>query len=67
MARLICYGQRGEIRKRYREGLEEQLGAVGLVTVTLTAAKPVVSFGVLCMTINLRGLTTGTMKGNASH
>lgn len=32
MARAICYGQRGEIRKRYREGLEDQLGALGLVT-----------------------------------
>lgn len=30
--RAICYGQRGEIRKRYREGLEDQLGARGLVT-----------------------------------
>ncbi|EST82870.1 transposase, partial [Escherichia coli ECA-0157] len=28
----ICYGQRGEIRKRYREGQEDQLGALGLVT-----------------------------------
>ncbi|KZB74146.1 transposase [Yersinia pestis] len=27
-----CYGQRGEIRKRYREGQEDQLGALGLVT-----------------------------------
>lgn len=32
MARAICYGQRGEIRKRYREGQEDQLGAQGLVT-----------------------------------
>ncbi|ASQ15734.1 hypothetical protein BJM06_a00090 (plasmid) [Enterobacter cloacae] len=32
MARAICYGQRGEIRKRYREGQEEQPGALGLVT-----------------------------------
>ncbi|MBY0545484.1 MAG: Tn3 family transposase, partial [Gammaproteobacteria bacterium] len=28
----ICHGQRGEIRKRYREGQEDQLGALGLVT-----------------------------------
>lgn len=26
------FGQRGEIRKRYREGQEDQLGALGLVT-----------------------------------
>lgn len=32
VARAICYGQRGEIRKRYREGPEDQLGALGLVT-----------------------------------
>lgn len=32
MARTICYGQRGEIRKRYREGQGDQLGALGLVT-----------------------------------
>jgi TnpA family transposase len=31
-ARAICYGQRGEIRKRYREGQEDQLSALGLVT-----------------------------------
>ncbi len=32
VARMICHGQRGEIRKRYREGQEDQLGALGLVT-----------------------------------
>ena len=32
IARVICHGQRGEIKKRYREGQEEQLGALGLVT-----------------------------------
>ncbi|EOJ6167465.1 Tn3 family transposase, partial [Escherichia coli] len=32
VARAICYGQLGEIRKRYREGQEDQLGALGLVT-----------------------------------
>ncbi|MCP4285211.1 MAG: Tn3 family transposase, partial [Gammaproteobacteria bacterium] len=32
VARFICHGQRGEIRKRYREGQEDQLGALGLVT-----------------------------------
>ncbi|ASK71482.1 Tn3 family transposase [Klebsiella pneumoniae] len=31
VAREICHGQRGEIRKRYREGQEDQLGALGLV------------------------------------
>jgi TnpA family transposase len=32
VARAICYGQRGEIRKRYKEGQEDQLGALGLIT-----------------------------------
>ncbi len=32
VARTICHGKRGEIRKRYREGQEDQLGALGLVT-----------------------------------
>jgi TnpA family transposase len=32
VARVICHRQRGEIRKRYREGREDQLGALGLVT-----------------------------------
>ena len=32
VARAICHGQKGEIRKRYTDGQEEQLGALGLVT-----------------------------------
>jgi TnpA family transposase len=32
VARIICHGQRGEIRKRYREGQEDLLGSLGLVT-----------------------------------
>ena len=32
VARAICHGQRGQIRKRYREGQEDQLGTLGLVT-----------------------------------
>jgi len=31
MARKIFYGQRGELRQRYRDGQEDQLGALGLV------------------------------------
>ena len=34
LARAICHGRRGEIRKRYRDGQEDQLGALGLVTNT---------------------------------
>lgn len=32
VARVICHGRRGEIYKKYREGQEDQLGALGLVT-----------------------------------
>ena len=32
LARAICYGKRGEIQQCYREGQEDQLGALGLVT-----------------------------------
>ncbi len=35
LARVICHGHRGEIRKRYREGQEDQLGALGLITNTV--------------------------------
>jgi TnpA family transposase len=31
LARTVLHGQRGEIRQRYREGQEDQLGALGLV------------------------------------
>jgi TnpA family transposase len=35
VARIICHGQHGEICKRYREGQEDQLGALGIITNTL--------------------------------
>ena len=31
LARVTYFGQKGEVRQRYREGQEEQLGALGLV------------------------------------
>ena len=31
LSRKVFHGQRGEVRKRYREGQEDQLGALGLV------------------------------------
>lgn len=31
VARTICFSRRGEIRKKYREGQEDQLSALGLV------------------------------------
>jgi hypothetical protein len=31
LARAVFHGQRGELRQHYREGQEEQLGALGLV------------------------------------
>lgn len=32
LARVTFHGKRGEVRKKYRQGQEEQLGALGLVT-----------------------------------
>lgn len=32
LARAVCHGRRGEIRQCYREGQEDQLNALGLVT-----------------------------------
>jgi hypothetical protein len=31
LSRAVCFGKLGEMHKRYREGLEDQLGALGLV------------------------------------
>ena len=31
MGRAVFHGKRGELRQRYREGQEDQLGALGLV------------------------------------
>ena len=31
LSRIVLHGQRGEIRQKYREGQEDQLGALGLV------------------------------------
>jgi TnpA family transposase len=31
LARAVFYGQKGELRQRYREGQEDQLSALGLV------------------------------------
>lgn len=32
VARTICHGRKGEIRRRYRDGQENQLGTLGLIT-----------------------------------
>lgn len=36
LARAVCHGRKGEIRQRYREGQEDQLNALGLVTNVIT-------------------------------
>lgn len=35
LSRKVFHGQRGELRQRYREGQEDQLGALGLVVNTI--------------------------------
>ena len=36
LARVVHYGQRGELRARYHEGMEDHLGALGLVVNAIT-------------------------------
>ena len=35
LSRDVCHGRRGELRHPYREGQEEQLGALGLIVNTI--------------------------------
>jgi hypothetical protein len=35
LSRDVCHGRRGELRQPYREGQEEQLGALGLIVNTI--------------------------------
>ena len=35
LSREVCHGRRGELRQPYREGQEEQLGALGLIVNTI--------------------------------
>ena len=39
LARAVFHGKQGELRQRYREGQEDQLGALGLV-VNIAKAQP---------------------------
>lgn len=56
IARALCYGKRGEIRKRYKEGQENQLGALGLVT------NAVVLWNTIYMQKSLNFLKTKNVK-----
>jgi TnpA family transposase len=60
VARTICHGQRGEIRKHYREGQEDQLGALGLVT------NAVVLWNTIYMEAALKQLKAGGYSVKAS-
>jgi hypothetical protein len=37
---VIFHGRRGELRQRYREGQEDQLGALGLVVNLVVQSSP---------------------------
>ncbi len=56
VARAICHRLRGEIRKRYTEGQEDQLGSLGLVTNT------VVLWNTMYMQAAIEHLTATGMK-----
>jgi hypothetical protein len=60
VARTICHGQRGEIRKRYREGQEDQLGVLGLVM------NAVVLWNTIYMEAALKQLKAGGYSVKAS-
>ena len=53
VARAVFHGQRGELRQRYREGQEDQLGALGLVV------NAIVLWNTLYMEAALKQLRTG--------
>lgn len=66
LARAVFHGQRGELRQRYREGQEDQLGALGLVvnmivlwnTIYMDAAlKPLKAEGYLVRSEDVARLT----------
>jgi hypothetical protein len=40
ISRKVFHGQRGELRQRYREGQEDQLGALGLVVIAICFRLP---------------------------
>ena len=47
LARATYFGHKGEVRQRYREGQEEQLGALGLVVNASLVAEPTVMLNAL--------------------
>ena len=51
VARAVFHGQRGELRQRYREGQEDQLGALGLVV------NAIVLWNTLYMAVALKELS----------
>lgn len=59
LARTVFHGKRGELRQRYREGQEDQLGALGLVV------DVIVLWNTVYMDAALNRLRTG--GSNASH
>src|SRR5438270_3689803 len=59
VARAVFHGQRGELRQRYREGQEDQLGALGLVV------NAIVLWNTLYMDAALTQLRTEGFEVNA--
>jgi TnpA family transposase len=55
VARAVFHGQRGELRQRYREGQEDQLGALGLVV------NAIVLWNTLYMEAALKQIQDGQM------
>jgi TnpA family transposase len=58
VARTVFHGQRGELRQRYREGQEDQLGALGLVV------NAIVLWNTMYMEVALNQLRAAGMEVN---
>ena len=58
LARAVFHGQRGELRQRYREGQEDQLGALGLVV------NMIVLWNTIYMDAALKQLKAGGISGS---
>ena len=58
VARAVFHGQRGELRQRYREGQEDQLGALGLVV------NAIVLWNTMYMEVALNQLRAAGMEVN---
>ena len=66
LARMIFHGKRGELRQRYREGQEDQLGALGLVLNIIVLWNTIYIDAILAQ-LRLEGLQLKTKMSLGCH